>query len=120
MRSTASAPSNKYEKRPKFFEGKSRPCITAANVSCARLNVVVAFVVRSFVHALSWSVTRIPPTLLHFAVVVKVFLPDICLLQLPFFQLASFPPITSAAVSVETGREVMVVPGVQRPLLLAH
>lgn len=61
-----------------------------------------------------------PPTLLHFAVVVKVFLPDICLLQLPFFQLASFPPITSAAVSVETDREVMVVPGVQRPLLLAH
>lgn len=43
-----------------FFEGKSRPCITAANVSCARLNVVVAFVVRSFVHALSWSVARIP------------------------------------------------------------
>lgn len=39
-------------KRPKFFEGKSRPRITTANVSCARLNVAVAFVVRSFVHAL--------------------------------------------------------------------
>lgn len=71
--------------------------------------------------ARSFLVCRLHPlTLSHFSVVVKVFLPDICLLQLPFFQLASFPPITSAAVTVEADREVTVVPGVQRPLLLAH
>lgn len=119
MRSITSAPSNKYEKRPKFFEGKSRWCTTTANASLCKVECGGGVCALFCAHFL--LVCRLAsPDLLHFCVVVKVFLPNVCLLQLLFFELSSFPPIMSAAVTVEIDREVTVIPGVYGPLLLAH
>lgn len=123
MRSIASSLHRTSTKRGQSF-------LTASRVGTPRqrtrvvqgLTVVMASVVRPFERASFWSVASHPPlALLHFCVVVKVLLPDVLSPATAVFWARVIPTdYVCSRLPQRPAFEVTVVPGVQRPLLLAH